>query len=57
MDWRVLYVCNPRCSVVHLLARTGFEVEQVYGDFFAHDLDNESDQMIWVAKKPKDKSE
>jgi SAM-dependent methyltransferase len=49
--------CIFHHEVVHLLARTGFEVEHVYGDFFAHDLDNESEQMVWIAKKPEDERE
>lgn len=44
--------CLFRFEVEHLLARTGFEVRATYGDFFARPLDDESAQMIWVARKP-----
>lgn len=36
----------------HLLARTGFEERVVYGDFFGHPLNENSPEMIWVARKP-----
>jgi len=32
----------------HLLARAGFEVEALYGDFFRHELQNTSPDMIWI---------
>jgi hypothetical protein len=34
----------------HLLARGGFEVESLYGDFFRHKLENTSPDMIWVVR-------
>jgi SAM-dependent methyltransferase len=34
----------------HLLARVGFEVEALYGDFFRDKLQNMSPDMIWVAR-------
>jgi hypothetical protein len=34
----------------HLLARTGFEVQAVYGDFFGGELQDNSAEMVWVAK-------
>jgi hypothetical protein len=34
----------------HLLKRTDFEIEAVYGDFFKGALTDESEQMIWVAR-------
>jgi hypothetical protein len=40
----------------HLLALTGFEVEAVYGDFFKGELVDESEEMIWIAKKAVDKN-
>ena len=33
----------------HLLDKVGFEVEALYGDFFRHELQNASPDMIWVA--------
>jgi SAM-dependent methyltransferase len=44
--------CVFRLEMEHLLARTGFEVEAVYGDFFKHQLQDDSPSMIWVARKP-----
>ncbi len=43
--------CIFHHEVVHLLARTGFQIEHVYGDFFGNELDDESGQMIWIATK------
>lgn len=34
----------------HLLARVGFEVEAVYGDFFRGELKDESADMVWVVR-------
>jgi SAM-dependent methyltransferase len=34
----------------HLLARAGFEVEALYGDFFRQEFLNDSPSMIWVAR-------
>jgi SAM-dependent methyltransferase len=42
--------CVFRFEMEHLLARVGFEVEAVYGDFFRQDLRDESAEMIWVAR-------
>lgn len=42
--------CVFRFEMEHLLARVGFEVEAVYGDFFRQELQDESPDMIWVAK-------
>jgi SAM-dependent methyltransferase len=36
----------------HLLGRVGFGIEAVYGDFFRHELQDESPAMIWVVKIP-----
>lgn len=44
--------CVFRFEMEHLLARTGFEIKAVYGDFFKNDLNNKSSEMIWVARKP-----
>ena len=32
----------------HLLARAGFELEALYGDFYQHELQNTSSDMLWV---------
>lgn len=44
--------CVFRFEMEHLLARVGFSVEAVYGDFFRHPLEDKSSEMIWVAQKP-----
>ena len=41
--------CVFRFEMEHLLERTGFVIESVYGDFFRHELRNDSEEMIWVA--------
>jgi len=38
----------------HLLARTGFEIETVYRNFFRETLADESTEMVWVAKRGHD---
>ncbi len=43
--------CVFRFEMEHLLARVGLEVEAVYGNFFRQELQDESSDMIWVAKK------
>jgi len=42
--------CLFRFEMEHLLARVGFAVEAVYGDFFRHALEDKSANMIWVAQ-------
>ena len=42
--------CVFRFEMEHLLARVGFAVEAVYGDFFRHALTDTSSEMIWVAQ-------
>jgi len=42
--------CVFRFEMEHLLARVGFEVEAVYGDFFRRELKDESADMIWVLR-------
>jgi SAM-dependent methyltransferase len=42
--------CVFRFEMEHLLKRTGFAIEAVYGDFFKGVLTDESDQMIWIAR-------
>lgn len=44
--------CVFRFEMEHLLARVGFEIEAVYGDFFQHELQDDSPGMIWIAKSP-----
>ena len=46
----MLLHCVFRFEMEHLLRRTGYSVEAVYGDFYKTTLKDESDQMIWVAK-------
>ncbi len=43
--------CVFRFEMEHLLARTGFAVEAVYGDFFGQPLGDKSPNMIWMAVK------
>lgn len=43
--------CVFRFEMEHLLARAGFEVQSVYGDFFRHELTDQSTDMIWVARQ------
>lgn len=43
--------CAFRFEVDHLLARTGFASRSVFGDFFGRTLANDSEEMIWVARK------
>ncbi len=42
--------CVFRFEMEHLLARAGFEVTALYGDFGRGELTDESSEMIWVAK-------
>ena len=42
--------CVFRFEMEHLLARTGFQNRIVYGDFFMNPLNEDSSDMIWVAK-------
>ena len=43
--------CVFRFEMQHLLARASFSLEDVYGDFFHHPLDDHSENMVWVAHK------
>jgi hypothetical protein len=46
--------CVFRFEMEHLLARTartGFYTRTVYGDFFKNPLDENSSDMIWVARR------
>jgi ubiquinone/menaquinone biosynthesis C-methylase UbiE len=40
-----------RFEMEHLLARTGFTVEAVYGDFYRQELRDDSSGMIWMARR------
>jgi hypothetical protein len=44
--------CVFRFEMEHLLARTAFEIQAVYGDFTKNELNDASSEMIWVARKP-----
>jgi SAM-dependent methyltransferase len=46
---KYLHVIFP-FEMKHLLARAGLEMEALYGDFFGHELQNTSPEMIWVAR-------
>lgn len=51
--WKTLPIqlhCLYRFEMEHLLMRTGYEVEALYGDFYRNPLADTSDSMIWVAK-------
>jgi ubiquinone/menaquinone biosynthesis C-methylase UbiE len=39
-----------RFEIEHLLARTGSEIEALYGDFFGSDFKDDSPSMVWVAR-------
>ncbi len=40
-----------RYEFEHLLARTGFEVEALYGDFARSPFDENSNEMVWIARR------
>jgi ubiquinone/menaquinone biosynthesis C-methylase UbiE len=46
--------CVFRFEMEHLLARAGFEVEALYGDFYRQELQDTSSEMIWVARARQD---
>ena len=41
-----------RYEMEHLLTRSGFEIEALYGDFDERPLTEDCREMIWVARKP-----
>jgi SAM-dependent methyltransferase len=49
-DLRLRYIF--RFEMEHLLARAGFEVEALYGDFFGAAFEDTSPEMVWVARWP-----
>jgi ubiquinone/menaquinone biosynthesis C-methylase UbiE len=46
-----LHVVSP-FEMEHLLARAGFAVEALYGDFHRRPLGSGSSEMVWVASRP-----
>ncbi len=44
--------CVFRFEMEHLLGRVGLELEAVYGDFDQQELQDDSPQMIWLARRP-----
>lgn len=42
--------CLFRFEMEHLLARAGFEIESLYGDFLRGELTSKSSEMIWVVR-------
>ena len=48
---RLSFHCFFPAEMGHLLARCGFKVENLYGDFSLKELQPDSMEMIWVAKK------
>jgi ubiquinone/menaquinone biosynthesis C-methylase UbiE len=44
--------CVFRFEMEHLLARVGFSLDDLYGDFFQNQLNDKSSNMIWIAHKP-----
>ena len=48
-DYQLRY--SYRWEVYHLLRSSGFEVESLYGDFDYAEFDEDSEEMVWVARK------
>ena len=48
-DYRLRY--SHRWEMYHLLRSSGFEVDALYGDFDYAEFDEDSTEMIWVARK------
>lgn len=44
--------CVFRFEMEHLLARAGYVVDAVYGDFWRGELSDNSAEMVWAAHKP-----
>jgi hypothetical protein len=42
-----------RFEMEHLLARTGFAIEAVYDDFYRQELQDDSSEMVWLARSRK----
>ena len=47
-DYQIRYA--HRVEVLHLLERCGFEVVDLYGDFDYSPFDEDSGEMVWVAR-------
>lgn len=47
-DYQLRYA--HRIEILHLLARCGYEVEELYGGFDYSPFDEESGEMVWVAR-------
>ena len=47
-DYRIRYA--HRIEILHLLERCGFEVVDLYGDFDYSPFDEDSGEMVWVAR-------
>ena len=43
--------CFFRYEMEHLLARTGFQLQALYGDFYRQEVSETCPDMIWVAGK------
>jgi SAM-dependent methyltransferase len=43
--------CAFRFEIEHFLARCGFNLEAVYGDFLGNELLDDSEEMVWLAVK------
>ena len=48
-DYRLRY--SYRWEVYHLLRSNGFEIEALYGDFEYSEFDEDSEEMVWMARK------
>ena len=44
--------CVFRQEMEHLTRRAGFDINAVYGDFSRNDLQDDSEEMIWVLERP-----
>ena len=49
-DLKLRYIF--RFEMEHLLARSAFEVEALYGDVFGGAFEDSSSEMVWVARRP-----
>ncbi len=47
-DYQIRYA--HRIEILHLLERCGYEVADLYGDFEYSPFDEQSEEMVWVAK-------
>lgn len=47
-DYQLRYA--HRIEILHLLARCGYAVDELYGDFDYSPFDEESGEMVWVAR-------